>query len=247
MPKAKRLRVFAGPNGSGKSTLFQEISNQFNTGYFVNSDEIEQEISKTGFINLEKFDLFLEQADLENFLQRSQSKSLLKKATESGHPILFALKENVIIDKSKDTHSYEASLITSFIRHHLLEKRISYSFETVMSHVFKLDEIKKANDKGYKTYLYFVCLDDPSLNISRVQNRKEKGGHDVPEQKIVERYHRTLENLLPALLICQKAYLFDNSGENMVMIAESFNGQITLLVTENKVPSWFIEHVINKL
>ena len=50
MPKAKRLRVFAGPNGSGKSTLFQEIRNKFNTGYFVNSDEIEQEISKKGYI-----------------------------------------------------------------------------------------------------------------------------------------------------------------------------------------------------
>lgn len=247
MPKAKRLRVFAGPNGSGKSTLFQEISNKFNTGYFVNSDEIEQEISKTGYINLEKFDLSLNQVDLDNFLQHNQSKSLLKKAIESGRPISISLKENVIIDKSRDTHSYEASLITSFIRHHLLEKRISYSFETVMSHVSKLDEIKDANDKDYKTYLYFVCLDDPSLNISRVQNRKEKGGHDVPEQKIVERYHRTLENLLPALLICQKAYLFDNSGEKMVMIAEVFNAQVTLLVAENKIPSWFIEHVINKL
>ena len=61
MPKAKRLRAFAGPNGSGKLTLFQEISNQFNTGYFVNSDEIEQEISNiTSFhyyLLLSKFSL----------------------------------------------------------------------------------------------------------------------------------------------------------------------------------------------
>lgn len=54
MPRAKRLRVFAGPNGSGKSTLYKQISSQFNTGYFVNSDEIEQEISKAGFINLSR-------------------------------------------------------------------------------------------------------------------------------------------------------------------------------------------------
>ena len=46
MPRAKRLRVFADPNGSGKSTLYKQISSQFNTGYFVNSDEIEQEIGK---------------------------------------------------------------------------------------------------------------------------------------------------------------------------------------------------------
>jgi len=43
--------------------------------------------------------------------------------------------------------------MTSFIRHHLIEQGISHSFETVMSHLSKLDEIRKANQKGYKTYL----------------------------------------------------------------------------------------------
>ncbi|TWI24972.1 hypothetical protein [Sphingobacterium siyangense] len=73
MPRAKRLRVFAGPNGSGKSTLYKQISSQFNTGYFVNSDEIEQDISKAGFINLNRFGLKLTQEDLDQFLGRDQS------------------------------------------------------------------------------------------------------------------------------------------------------------------------------
>ena len=146
MPRAKRLRVFAGPNGSGKSTLYKQISSQFNTGYFVNSDEIEQDISKAGFINLNRFGLKLTQEDLDRFLGRDQSISLLRKAKESGHPISIAIRENMIVDKSRDTHSYEASLITSFIRYHLLENGISYSFETVMSHPSKLDEIDEASE-----------------------------------------------------------------------------------------------------
>ncbi|MBE8721556.1 hypothetical protein C4F40_12575 [Sphingobacterium sp. Ka21] len=46
MSATKRLRVFAGPNGSGKSTLFTTIMQQFRTGHFVNSDEIEKESVK---------------------------------------------------------------------------------------------------------------------------------------------------------------------------------------------------------
>jgi len=241
------LRVFAGPNGSGKSTLYKQISSQFNTGYFVNSDEIEQDISKAGFINLNRFGLKLTQEDLDRFLGRDQSKSLLRKAKESGHPISIAIRENMIVDKSRDTHSYEASLITSFIRYHLLENGISYSFETVMSHPSKLDEIDEASERKYRTYFYFVCLDDPLINISRVEIRKEKGGHGVPKDKIVERYYRTLTNLLPAIRTCEKAYLFDNSGETMVLIAEVFRGEVTILLPENKLPNWFIQYVVNKI
>ncbi|MGB3106091.1 MULTISPECIES: hypothetical protein [Sphingobacterium] len=247
MPRAKRLRVFAGPNGSGKSTLYKQISSQFNTGYFVNSDEIEQDISKAGFINLNRFGLKLTQEDLDQFLGRDQSISLLRKAEESGHPISIAIRENMIVDKSRDTHSYEASLITSFIRYHLLENGISYSFETVMSHPSKLDEIDEASERKYRTYFYFVCLDDPLINISRVEIRKEKGGHGVPKDKIVERYYRTLTNLLPAIRASEKAYLFDNSGETMVLIAEVLRGGVTVLLPENKLPNWFIQYVVNKI
>lgn len=247
MPKAKRLRVFAGPNGSGKSTLFKQIGSQFNTGYFVNSDDIEKELRSSNFINLDKFGLRLTQEDLDTFLLRPESVSLLDKAHDSGQPIYIALLENLIVDKSEDTHSYEASLITSFIRYHLLEKGTSYSFETVMSHPSKLDEITEAKEKNYKTYLYFICIDDPNINVSRVNIREEKGGHGVPERKITARYHRTLNNLLPAIHIADKAYLFDNSGETMVMIAQVIKGQIEILVPNDKLPSWFIEHVVNKL
>jgi len=247
MPKAKRLRVFAGPNGSGKSTLFEDIHQKFDTGYFVNSDAIEKEIGSTGFVNLEKFGLSLKEQDLQSFFQESNAQSLLEKSKLEGHAINIEIKENVIVDKSNDTHSYEASLITSFLRKHLLKKGISYSFETVMSHISKLDEIRDAKVLGYKTYLYFVCLDDSQLNISRVQNRVEKGGHAVPHNKIIERYTRTLGNLLPAVLLIEKAYLFDNSSEKMLLVAEVLQGQLTILVEEEKLPNWFIEYIVNKM
>ncbi|PUV24045.1 hypothetical protein [Sphingobacterium athyrii] len=116
-----------------------------------------------------------------------------------------------------------------------------------MNHPSKLEEIDEASERKFKSYLYFVCLDDPLIIISRVEIRKEKGGHGVPKDKIVDRYYRTLTNLLSAIKACEKAYLFDNSGETMVLIAEVLHGGITILLPENKFPNWFIKYVVNKI
>ncbi len=247
MPAFKRLRVFGGPNGSGKSTLFASIKEQFNVGHFINSDEVEREITSNGFINIESFGLTLTQEDLDAFKAEPNTHTLIEKAAFEGHVIDIEIRENVIVDKSKQTHSYEASLITSFLRKHLLKKGSNYSFESVMSHPSKLDEIRQAKELGYKTYLYFVCLQDADINVSRVLNRVEKGGHNVDEERVKRRYTETLNNLLPTLLLVDRAYVFDNSTDKMELIAELENGAIEILVSGNKVPNWFIEYVINKI
>ncbi|QTV05520.1 hypothetical protein [Faecalibacter bovis] len=143
------------------------------------------------------------------------------------------------MDKSKSTHSYEAAFITSFIRKHLLVKGKSYSFETVMSHPSKLDEIMDAKRRGFKTYMYFVCIEDPLINISRIENRVEKGGHPVPEEKVIKRYYSTLKNLFPALKLVDKAYIFDNSTKEMKLFAQVKKSELEIM--DDKVPNWFIK------
>ncbi|WP_238555435.1 hypothetical protein [Chryseobacterium sp. P1-3] len=147
MSKIKRLRIFAGPNGSGKSTLFETFQRNYKPGIFINSDVVEKEILEKGFLDLLPYGLDLTQNDLLNFYQTENAKTLLEKSQKSGHKIDIEIKENIIVDKSRDAHSYEAALITTFIRENLLKKGISYSFETVMSHSSKLDEIIEAKKK----------------------------------------------------------------------------------------------------
>lgn len=113
-----------------------------------------------------------------------------------------------------------------------------------MSHISKLDEVKKAKKLGYKTYLYFICLDSPLLNISRVENRVSKGGHSVNTQKIVSRYSSTLNNLLSALRLFDKSFLFDNSKE-MLLIAEANNEELTLHLEEHNLPDWFSHCILD--
>lgn len=239
---SKKIRVFAGPNGSGKSSLFQEFSKNYNTGPFINADEIESRLVGKGLIDLEELGLKATQQDLEEFSHLPSSKSLLQKAGEANHPIDIIVSENCIVDRSKESHSYEASYTAAFIRHLLIREGKSFSFETVMSHESKVGEVKDLVAVGYHAYLYFVCIDDPEVNVSRVATRVKKGGHPVSENKITERYVRTLGLLHEMLPLCYRAYLFDNSGKKQVMIAELYDGALELKT--DKVPKWFIDYVL---
>lgn len=126
----------------------------------------------------------LTQSDLDNFLKTDRAQSLLLKSAEANNKIDISLRENIIVDIQKEIHSYEGALISLFLRYHLQENKIDFCFETVMSHPSKIEEVREAKEKGYKTYLYFICIDDPEVSISRVQNRVDKGGHYVAPEKI---------------------------------------------------------------
>lgn len=243
MSKA-RLRIFAGPNGSGKSTLFDSFSKKYNAGVFLNADLIERELANNGFIDLSEFNLNLTQNDLNEFLKTERAASLIKKSIADNHKIDFSLKENVIVDTQKETHSYEGALISAFLRHHLQESEIDFCFETVMSHPSKIEEIKEAKEKGYRTYLYFICIDDPEVNVSRVENRVIKGGHNVSPEKISSRYYNTLNNLMPMIENVNKTYLFDNSSEEYRLIAKIADKRLSLEIDPSELPNWFIDYVL---
>jgi len=99
--------------------------------------------------------------------------------------------------------------------------------------------LAQAQAAGYRTYLYFVATDDPAINISRVKSRVKLGGHAVPEDRIEKRYHRSLELLMDAIRHTNRAYVFDNSGENKdrkhTWLAEITEGQQLELKTDRYV------------
>lgn len=202
----KRLRIFAGPNGSGKTTLFREFEKRYSTGYFINADELQTQLETKGFIDLNPAGIKPSVKEFENFITNS---SLAKKAKEDGYTIDITLNENFIVDTTKQSHAYEAALIAAFIRKQLVKENRSFSFETVMSHVSKLEEISVAKKAGYKTYLYFIATDSAYVNESRVKNRVIKGGHDVTFDKIYSRYIASLPQLSEAIKLVDRAYLFD--------------------------------------
>jgi predicted ABC-type ATPase len=92
----------------------------------------------------------------------------------------------------------------------LLQSGKSFVSETVFSHESKIELIVDAQQAGYQVLLYIVALDDPEKLIERVSNRVREGGHNVPTDKILSRYPRTLTNLAKALPLTDVAYLYDS-------------------------------------
>jgi predicted ABC-type ATPase len=126
----------------------------------------------------------------------------------------------------------------------------SFSFESVFSHESKIKEIEIAKKASFKIYFYFISTSDPSINLQRIKNRVETGGHDVPNEKIKERYYRTMNNLYIAFKLSDRAYIFDNTSEKSNNSFDFFvekNGNNIYLSNSDLVPQWFDEYLLKKL
>lgn len=241
MTITKRLRMFAGPNGSGKTSLAMKLAREFSpNGLFrlhsyINPDDIHRAlISGSG----------LPFADYRITVSWNQLRSWLAACGRLGldHPFLKVarLENSLLTDPSKTCDPYVAGAIADFLREELYEAEQSFSFETVMSHPDKVKFFARAKAAGYRTYLYFVATESPALNLYRIANRVELGGHSVPEEKVIERYHRSLELLGEALVHAHRAYLFDNSGTEPIWLAElTPDAKLQLKISSASLPDWF--------
>ncbi len=84
--------------------------------------------------------------------------------------------------------------------------------ETVLSTDKYRRLVSAAKTKQFEFRLIYVVLSSPDLNVERVRLRVKKGGHDVPEAKIRERWFKSIGQLPWFLDQADRAWLFDNSG-----------------------------------
>jgi len=89
-------------------------------------------------------------------------------------------------------------------------ERRSLAFETALSMQDKIDFIQRAKQAIFFVRLFFVGTDNPAINAGRVPLRVMEGGHDVPINKIIVRYTRSLANCSVAATIADRAYIYDS-------------------------------------
>lgn len=107
--------------------------------------------------------------------------------------------------------SLEAAQNAERVREFCLANGMDFTMETVLSTPRNIDLLRRAKDAGYYVIGFFVLTCHPDINVQRVSERVERGGHDVPEDKIRSRYERSLKNLPLLQEICDELYVFDNS------------------------------------
>ena len=233
--------MFAGPNGSGKSTIHEKLRPEW-IGVYVNADEIEKTLRASGALDLTTFELEAPADVLLQRLRRHLSGSdLLRQHGMAGvAEALTMLPPLSLRCPPQEVNSYVAAVLADAIRRELLAQGSSFTFETVMSSPDKIEFLREAQSRGYRTYLYFVATDDPAINVERVRLRVSQGGHDVPEDRIRSRYRRSIDLLDEACAVADRAFVFDNSGDQHELLVELSEGE-ELMVHADTLPAWFSE------
>jgi predicted ABC-type ATPase len=238
--------MFAGPNGSGKSTIKERVGKRFPRifGIYVNPDEIGKQIlQSSGRLNFRKFRIKVT-AD-EVFASLRASGFLAK------HKLLDEIDElryfsNSLFFPETSLVPYFISPIADFLHEKLIEVHKTFTLETVMSHPQKIKLLERAREAGFRTYLYYVATENPEINLTRVKERVSGGGHGVSAERVTGRYPKSLDNLLQAISVSDRAYMFDNSGNDSIWFAEITDGDLVEFKGTN-VPRWFEKYVLEKV
>jgi predicted ABC-type ATPase len=97
-----------------------------------------------------------------------------------------------------------------------LEQGVRMVYETTMSDRNRhLELIAQAKAQGFQVWVFYVGLGSPERHVRRVKVRAQAGGHDVPGEDVVRRYHRSLANLPAVLRQADRVLIYDNAGRAM--------------------------------
>lgn len=145
-----------------------------------------------------------------------------------------------VVARELEVPAYEAARVIAALRTELVNQRESFIFETVFSDPVgdKLGFLKQAAESGYAVVLCFVGIGGAETSEQRVAMRVSQGGHDVPREKLAERYPRTLTNLAKSIRELPCVLVFDNDDLKVPFrhVASYANGKAVLL--NEPIPSW---------
>ena len=121
-----------------------------------------------------------------------------------------------VIAKELNLDAYAAAKVAASLREELVRQRESFIFETVFSDPAgeKLAFFQDAAAIGFTVVLFFIGISNPDISNERVVFRRLKGGHDVPTDKLITRFPRTLENLRRSIRELPFVLVYDNDDLN---------------------------------
>ena len=116
-----------------------------------------------------------------------------------------------VLKKEYALTDIEAAQKAEALRKKLVERKVDFTFETVLSTERNLLLLREAKERNYEIHCIYVLTCNADINVARVRGRVREGGHDVPEDKIRSRYVKALK-LLPKIIdVCDRILIYDNS------------------------------------
>jgi predicted ABC-type ATPase len=94
-----------------------------------------------------------------------------------------------------------------------IRERLDFAFETTLGGHTIAALLETAVAAGIEVRIWYAGLESAELHIARVRARVAKGGHDIPEAKIRERYEHSRLNLIRLMPGLAELRIYDNSEE----------------------------------
>lgn len=173
-------------------------------------------------------------------------------ANEWAEDSFYINPDNIAQETFGNWNSQEAVLKAAHeatrLRYLCLDERKNFVFETVFSSTEKLDFLKKAKAKGFFIRFFYVCTEDPQINILRITQRYLNGGHEVPISKVIKRYYKSLALAAQAISFVDRAYIYDNSRDNILpqLLYRTIDGVVHKKYIED-IPLWAMSLVPNQI
>ncbi len=157
----------------------------------------------------------------ENTLQTSKKPEIIVFAgpNGSGKTTITSLAKTIDpyinadeIKRTNHCSDMDAALTAEQMREECVRKKLSFTFETVLSTERNLNLLRRAKEAGYFIRCIYVLTSDPEINVMRVESRCADGGHDVPVEKIRSRYYKALDLIAQLVDVCDIVHIYDNTS-----------------------------------
>lgn len=155
-----------------------------------------------------------------------------KSTVTSGYQIVGAYINADDIKRHRGCSDIDAAKEAELLRESMIGALKDFTFETVLSTERNIKLLERAKSAGYYIESVFVMTADPELNVKRVKARVAKGGHDVPEDKIWSRYHKSLQLLKTLVALSDECTVVDNTLKPEIIFIKNADG-------ETRVPNAF--------
>jgi predicted ABC-type ATPase len=128
-----------------------------------------------------------------------------------------------------------------------ITEKLDFAFETTLGGKTIADLLDQALSQGIEVRIWYVGLDSIERHIARVRSRVAQGGHDIPDERIRERYTRSRLNLIRLLPRLTELLLYDNSEESdprsgtapePSLILRLVQGKVRETCELTRVPEW---------
>jgi predicted ABC-type ATPase len=128
-----------------------------------------------------------------------------------------------------------------------IAERLDVAFETTLGGHTITARLQQALAEDIDVRVWFVGLRTPELHVARVRARVARGGHDIPEARIRERYDRSRLNLIALMPRLTELRVFDNSTDadpeagrvpQPVLLLHLAKRRIVTLIDLSRIPDW---------